>query len=201
MREESYNEPGGRAEMKQFEILFKTYYESLCQFASSICQSNGIAEEIVDDVFFNLWLKREYINEIKSMRSYLFTAVKNLCINEIKSARRKVHGNCVSINSPEGIDLIDKIFSDGEALPTDTQIEMLRRELFNSLDKLPEKSRKVFLLSRMHNLSYCEIASELGISVNTVKYHIKQSLSILHKSLAHYLLLAQVMVSFLEDAQ
>ncbi len=196
MTEETYNELDRETETKQFEFLFRTYYKTLCLFAANFCSSNCVAEEIVDDVFFNLWLKREKINEIASMRSYLFTAVKNLCINELKSSSRHVHGNCISLSSPEGIDLIDKIFSDGDALPDDSRIETLHHALVRSLDRIPEKSREVFLLSRKHNLSYQEIAAKLGISVNTVKYHIKQALSALHTSLSRYLILAMIMANF-----
>ena len=93
--------------------------------------------------------------------------------------------------------------SETAALDHEQQYRLLEKELegeiMSAIDRLPEDCQKVFRLSRFEQLKYDEIAQRLNISVNTVKYHIKHALALLHEDLGKYL--AAVMVILIESMQ
>lgn len=167
-----------------FRYIFDNEYGLMCSFANRMLHDRTMAESIAGDVIFNLW---ERLKITSSLRSYLLGAVRNRCINELKSRMKRLSATNASLNIREEMEMLDVIFTD-DSQPLGTLLEQeLEEQISHCISLLPKECRKVFEESRFEGLSYKEIASELKISTNTVKYHIKQALSILHSNLDGYL--------------
>lgn len=170
-------------DIKAFEWIYNHYYELLCRYAYRFLKDRNSAEEIIDDVMCSLWIRHEKV-EIRQIRSYLFRAVRNLCLNHLKSCSWSSN---TSISPEENTAFLDALFCDDEH-PLGMLLEKeFEKELCKAVDNLPEECRKVFEMSRRDNKKYEEISRELGISINTVKYHIKNALRQINISMAKYL--------------
>ena len=170
-----------------FRYIFDNEYGLMCSFANRMLHDRTMAESIAGDVIFNLWESHERLKITSSLRSYLLGAVRNRCINELKSRMKRLSATNASLNIREEMEMLDVIFTD-DSQPLGTLLEQeLEEQISHCISLLPKECRKVFEESRFEGLSYKEIASELKISTNTVKYHIKQALSILHSNHDGYL--------------
>jgi len=163
---------------EDFELLFKTNYSFLCSYANSFLKDIEMSEDVVQEVMFKVWSGKETLNIETSVRSYLFRAVRNGCMNvlkhrEIRSAFQVYHENSVQ----------ESHRSQEEEL-MGTELEQKIRE---AIDKLPAERRKVFLYSRYDGLSYLQIAGKLGISVKTVENQMGMALKSLRRELKDYL--------------
>lgn len=137
-----------------FSDLYLTYYSKLVRFAKEFVQHEEDAENITQDVFTDLWEKRDFITHIENMNAYLFRLVRNRCLDYL---RHKVFEQ----RYMESLQL-----SCEEEAVEDHDTEILIRAAINSL---PQRYRDIFLLSRVEGLKYREISEHLGISVNTVE--------------------------------
>lgn len=170
-----------------FRYIFDNEYGLMCSFANRMLHDRTMAESIAGDVIFNLWESHERLKITSSLRSYLLGAVRNRCINELKSRMKRLSATNAYLYIREEMEMLDVIFTD-DSQPLGTLLEQeLEEQISHCISLLPKECRKVFEKSRFEGLSYKEIASELKISTNTVKYHIKQALSILHSNLDGYL--------------
>lgn len=170
---------------KAYRYVFDKHYGLLCSIAAEFLKDDFLAETIVGDIILYLWEKRETITIQTSLRSYLVRAVRNKCINYL-------HLQYVIKETP--LPTNDELFNlDGSFLVSDNYplAILLEKELELKIEdaicSLPDECRTVFQMSRFENLSYDEIASKLGISTNTVKYHIKTALSKLRTDLSSYI--------------
>ena len=155
---------------KAFRKLFDSYRNDLFKFSLSMVSSEEYAEEIVQDVFMKIWIKRGSLNPEMSFKSYLFTITRNKTIKFLKKAanNRKLreeifYGKQKFINSTD-------------LYVRELELESLKQE---AMDKLSPRRRKIFEMSRNENKSYEEIADELGISISTVRNQMSTSLKIL----------------------
>lgn len=167
-----------------YKELFDLHYSSLCLFACQYVKDRFAAETIVSDVFFNLWQKRQNLWINQSIRSYLAKAVKNRCLNYLEETR-----NQEDLKEQAGREMRQKqiTFEQDSAYPLAQLIEKeLDMKIAACLDKLPSLTRNIFEMSRFSHLKYHEIAQNAGVSVDTVKYHIKQALSRLREDLRDY---------------
>ena len=169
-----------------YQYIYDRHYALLCHIANGYVKDQFLAETIVGDTIFHLWEIRETLEISVSIRSYLLRAVRNRCINYLNSEweKREISFSCLM---PDEI-TDDKIMvSDSHLLGTLLERE-LEEEIYKAIDKLPNECRRVFDKSRFEGKSYEEISQELGISVNTVKYHIKNALASLQTNLSKYLI-------------
>jgi len=143
------------------EILFNRYYPALCRFTSIYIKDYSKAEELIADLFMRLWDKRKEL-QIKSVKSYLFTAAKNLSFNEIQRAKLTL----LSLNAH--VDVLE--YPDSHLNPQEllTSRESYA-EIIGMIDQLPDRQREVLLMSRIDQLGKDIIADLLGISVRTVE--------------------------------
>ena len=166
---------------KTFELLFKKYYVVLCYEARSYITEKHIIEEIVGDVFRWLWENRETLVITTSVRAYLVRAVHNACLSYLRR------------NQPEYIELDDAVVERNTLFSLDESPldYVLSKELIERVGKavkeLPPQYKRVFELSRYKNLTYAEIAEEMGISINAVKLYQKKALAQLRLALKEYL--------------
>ena len=173
-----------------FEKLYKLYYPKMFAFAKNYVPANEDAENIVQDVFLTLWERKEEIEISFTLTTYLFTLVKNRCLNflrhklieeEYNSQMKKELGFKLY-----ALEVFDYSYQSEEELQ-----EIIRR----ALDALPERCRQVFIKSRIEGLKYKEISDELGISVNTVENQIVTALRKLRVALKDYLPLLLFLVN------
>lgn len=172
---------------KAYEYIYTHYYALLCRFANQLLGDSLLAEEIVDDVIFNLWKNRAQLDVAMALRAYLLVSVRNRCLSELKSLNARHSSQTLSMTVLDGRELFDKVFVD-EAHPLGSLLEReLEDKIRDAIGHLPESCREVFLRSRVKQATYEEIAEEMNISTNTVKYHIKNALSQLREQLKEYL--------------
>ena len=168
-----------------YKYLYDFHYVALCKFSYYILKDKTQAESIVSDVIFHLWEIRDNLELIPPLRNYLITAVRNKCLNYLALKQQEVEIRFSSIEQG-GIQLQNIIPDNQQPLGI-----LLKQELENkiqeAIDKLPPVCKQVFTMSRFREMSYEEISKELGISINTVKYHIKSALVILKKELGTFL--------------
>ncbi len=170
-----------------YKYIYDHHYVLLCKIAYEFLKDDFLAESIVDDIIFHLWEKRDTLEITTSLRSYLVQAVRNRCINYLNLEREKREVRFSVIDQQN--EWINSVFpSDDYPLARLLENE-LEQEIRNAIDRLPEECKIVFKKSRFEEKRYEQIAEELGISVNTVKYHIKNAISRLSADLSKYLLL------------
>jgi RNA polymerase sigma-70 factor (ECF subfamily) len=166
---------------KAFETVFKQYYALLCKYALSFLKSEDIAEETVQEIFVDIWERRESININISLKAYLFRPVHNRCINRLKKLVKIYDTHPVYDYSeiPENPDLNGS----DENQPTYIFYDGIEEDLENAIQSLPDQCRIIFMMCRFKSMQYQEIASQLNISVNTVKTQLQRALEKLRKTL------------------
>ncbi len=157
-----------------FSRLFDAYYSALCLFANKYLQDMDLARSLVQQVFIDLWTKRERITVSTSVKSYLYTTVKNRCIDVLRKtkATSEISESVENLNQTPFRDLVEEA--------------ELNDRINASINQLPEKCREIFLLCRFEGLKYSEIAEKLGISVKTVEMQMGIALKKLRDSLSDY---------------
>lgn len=176
-----------------FRFIFDHYYDYLCRIADSYLSDSFISETIVGDIIYNLWETREDIDIKYSLRSYLVRSVKNRCINYLQQeyVRREV-----SMNQYEDKAAIEELFFVDSKHPLEEVLEYeLQEKVQEVISHLPIECRQVFVMSRLDGMKYEEIATELDVSVNTVKYHIKNALVKMRLALRDYLVTILVLLT------
>ena len=169
-----------------YQYIYDRDYALLCHVASGYVKDQFLAETIVGDTIFHLWEIRETLEISVSIRSYLVRAVCNRCINYLNSEWEKRE---IAFSSLMPDEITDDKMTISDSHPLGALLEReLEEEIYKAIDKLPNECRRVFDKSRFEGKSYEEISQELGISVNTVKYHIKNALASLQTNLSKYLI-------------
>ncbi len=152
----------------------------MCSFAKKYVDDADECKDIVHNVFLNLWQKREEIHTDSSLKSYLFRSAHNRCLNHIRDSKK-----IVSHELPVDERLVQDFIDSNDYLEQ-SELEM---KVKKSIDQLPEKCRRVFVLSRFHDKKYSEIAAELNVSVKAVEAQMTKALKILREQLIDYLIL------------
>lgn len=144
-----------------FSSLFRLLYPRLLSFALQYVHVKETAEEITNDVFVKLWNRKEYLDEINNLSTYLFVSVKNLSLNYLK---RYSHLHVAIENNEENANLVN--IDDPEH-----QLEWkeMSFQLTQAIDSLPDQCRTVFKLIKEDGFRYKEVAEILGISPRTVE--------------------------------
>jgi len=162
-----------KGDMKIFKTIFDAFHKRLYLFSFKYVKDKHASEEIIDGVFFILWQKREELDNIKNLKSYLYTMVYNSSMDYLKNKKRFSQFNS---------EAHDTHFS----IEKDIIEEETHTILFNALESLPEKCRQIFELSCLEGLKYKDIAEDLQISINTVKSQRARALVILRQKLKDY---------------
>ncbi len=165
-------------DIREFERLFGKYYGPLCQHANKIVQDMDIAEDIVQEFFYNFWKNRESFSPKISLNAYLYQSIQNNALLHLKHLKVReiyaehVYGeirDSVSAEIQEGI-----------------EIRELRKVVDATLQQMPERCAKVFSLNRFEGKKYREIAEILSISIKTVEADMGKALQLFRKSLKEF---------------
>jgi RNA polymerase sigma-70 factor (ECF subfamily) len=151
-------------DMRAFDEIYSFFSVKLYKFVDSIIKSEQDAQDLVQEVFVKVWENRHRLKKKSSFNSYLFTVAYNSTISFL---RKKV-------KEPQYVDFINSIQEEEVELNfSDDSNENEVREKINLLiEQMPKKQREVFKLKYFQQMSYVEIAKNMGISVNTVENHI-----------------------------
>ena len=183
-----------QTDLASFRELYDSYYEVLCKYALQLLHNPSLAEEVVDDEFMYLWVNRNRLN-IKSVKTYLFRAVHNSCIDVLRSSKHRFSLAFSQVSSNDSANFLDRVFVDDDHPLGQLLDKELETEIRQSVDRLPEECKRVFMMSRVDRLKYQEIAKVLGITINTVKYHMKHALRLLYDDLSKYMYLLIVLTA------
>ena len=165
--------------VKGYELLYINYYAPLCSHAVRFVYNKAVAEDIVADVFLNLWNTKLHETIAISFRAYLFAAVRNKCLTYLKWEFDKNSTEDLSEDSISTALLPDRIM----------EFDELYLHIEKTIDQFPPQCQRVFLMSRFEGKSYKEIAVGLGISSKAVEAHVSKGLHLLRKALGDLLML------------
>ncbi len=161
-----------------YEMLFRTYYQPLCNYAYTFVQDRDEAEEIVQSTFLNVWEKRENLAIHTGVKPYLYAMVRNACLNVLKHEKIKQRHAALEMAVAE---------RSVESVARTVIASELETKIYQAMDKLPEQCRLIFKLSRFEELKYTEIAEQLEISIKTVENQMGKALRIMREQLKDYL--------------
>lgn len=159
---------------KAFSQLFKTYYNQLGDFIMRITESEPLTQEIVQDVFLKIWTNRISLIEVDCFKAYLLVVARNHAFNCLKQIARERSRNkewVKTVLHQASINVDDNTIINTEDL-VDEAVELL-----------PPQQKKVYTLSRRYGMKQIEIATELNISLETVKKHMVLALRFLKNHL------------------
>lgn len=158
-----------------FEALFRMYYAPLVRFAHSYVREREAAEDLVHDVLFRVWERRAQWELEGSLKTYLFSAVRNRTLDYLRhlAIRRR------SAAEPGASGVPLRLAGADEAVESDELADTIAR----AVARLPERCRQTFLLQRQEGLSYEEVARVMGVSSATVKIQMARALKALRAAL------------------
>lgn len=159
---------------KAFETLYQRHAGAMYQFAYRKMPVPHLVDDLLQDVFTNLYRKRASLGDVDNIKAYLFNAIRYRVLNELRNSLLHLHHR--------------------QQLPVAAVTEatvaydlhLLEKRFGEALEKLTERSREIFLLSRRDHLSYKEISERLGISVKAVEKHMSKSLLVMRQELKDY---------------
>ncbi|MCT4615541.1 MAG: RNA polymerase sigma-70 factor [Marinifilaceae bacterium] len=156
---------------KKYEVFFKAYYKDLFLWAYSIVKDTCVAEDIVQDFFVDFWENKRCKNITTNPQSYLYTSIRNLCINYINKGK---------------IGPINNKYEYNEDTIRDVEQEFdyeMSQQIYSAINQLPNRCKEVFVLCCMNSYSYQEVADDLDISINTVRTHMLKAFRVLREKL------------------
>ncbi len=157
-----------RGDVKSFELLYHKYYRRLCLYAYSLVSDDYLAEDIVQDLFVNLWQKKNTIQISGSLKGYLFRSVHNESINALKKKLSKKNSVNNTIQQEQWSGL-ENIINYNAYILERMEADETEKKINKAIKLLPKQCREVFQLSRIDNLSNSEISQKLNISPHTVR--------------------------------
>jgi RNA polymerase sigma-70 factor (ECF subfamily) len=161
-------------DLAAYRFLFDRYFTDLCNFLNLYLHSRQFSEEVALDIFEYIWEKRESLQIRVTFKSFLFSSAKYRAISHYRKEHRAIF---TSLELSEST-----VFEESSSRDFMEENE-LRRFIELAINKLPEKSRQIYLLARDENLTHKEIALQLGISPKTVENHVGIALRKLRESL------------------
>lgn len=163
---------------RAFDELFRAHYPGLCRFAARILGSQAKAEDVIQELFLYIWERHDRIGDDPPSRAYLYRAAHNAAINGLRHLR------------------VERRWAEREGFSGETAEPSAAEELDHdelaaavtrAVERLPDRCRLIYTLSRQEQLTYQEIAKTLGLSVKTVEAQMARAFRLLRTSLAPFL--------------
>ncbi|OJV39217.1 MAG: RNA polymerase subunit sigma-70 [Bacteroidia bacterium 43-41] len=181
--------------LQNFNNLFNEYYDRFIRFAWGYVKEKEVAEDFVSEAFTIYWENREDLLPDTKAQAYILTIIKNKCLNYLQHiqvrqrAEKEINDHAewllsTRINTLQACDP-DFIFSDE-----------IQKIVESTLDKLPPRTRQIFILNRYQGLSYQDIANQMDLSIKTIEFHISKALAQLRFSLKDFICLSLFLFYF-----
>lgn len=148
-----------------FELIFREFFKPLVWHAYKYLKNLEQAKDIVHNAFVKVWEKKDELDTDKNIKSYLFLAVSNLCINYLRDNKKNI-----------SIEQVPQIRKETEKSSDWLEYSEVEEKIIRTLDKLPAKTREIFLMSRDLNMKNQQIADNLNVSIKTVEAAITKAL-------------------------
>ncbi len=161
-----------KGESKSYRFLVEFYHHKLCLYASGLTNDSNLAEDIVQNVFFNIWRQRDKLKDDFSVKSYLYRSVYNEFIDQYRKNKSVIE------LEKKYIDALSTIVEEDE-----NSLNQLIAAVKQEIENLPSKCKQTFILSKQEGLTNIEIAEYLNVSVKSVEAHITKAFSLLRKTL------------------
>jgi len=150
-----------------FRRLYEAHNQRIYSFAFFLTRSDVLAEEVTQEIFIKIWTHRSELSEIRQFDAWLKTLVRNQCYTFLnRLAKERL--------------ILQEIDRQESEVSNYTEEEVMfseyNRLLQQVISQLPEQQRKVFILSRQEGMKHEEIARQMGLSINTIKSHMKAAL-------------------------
>ncbi|WP_157473932.1 RNA polymerase sigma factor [Flavihumibacter petaseus] len=155
-----------------FKAAFDKYYKPLCTQAFLLLRDEDQAQDLVQELFIQLWQKGRLAQVQQSLYGYLSISVRNNCLNALKKQQQQQEKETAFLAGTSW-------FEEKNAL----ELAELSKELESAVGELPDKCRQIFQMVFVENKKYQEAADEAGVSINTVKTQLKRGLVKLREQL------------------
>ena len=160
-----------------FDQLFREWYAPVVRAGNRLLHDPGVAEELAQEVFLEVWRRRETLPDGSSLGGYLLQSVRNRALNHLRHLQVQKKSQV----------FVEQLHEPADAPDADGESAELREAIGQAIAELPPRTREVFLMSRERHLTYGEIAEQLGISVKAVEANMTRALRQLRERLAPYL--------------
>ena len=167
----------------EYEKIFYEFYDVLFSLAKQYLLNEADAEEIVQDAYMKLWEVRLTMNEQSNIKNFLYTLVKNNCLNQIRNKQNaaRLISNYQYFELKYNYEALEKV---GENF---LDFQELKDKIDQAILELPDDLRIVFEMNRFRDMRYKDIASELDLSEKAVEARMTKALKILRSELKDYL--------------
>jgi RNA polymerase sigma-70 factor (family 1) len=155
-----------------FAFLFKQYYSSLCSFAERFVHGDD-AKDVVSDVFSHLWHKQTDLKPDGNIQSFLYTSVRNACVNLLVKQKRQ------SVKNKE----VTYYLQNEDSFETEVFKNEVLDEIFVEIETLPDQCRNIFKMLYIEGLSYKEVSQQLGLAEQTIRNQKGRAVLLLRKRL------------------
>jgi len=157
-----------------FRLLFNEHWQNIYGVAFMLTKSAPLAEDMVQELFMKLWIKREQLPKVKNFPNYLFIVVRNHIFNELKKRSTDIHFTSQ----------LFEYFHQTKETPERNLLQKEAEQIIGEIiERLPEQQRMIYRLSREEGLSRNEMADRLGIAPNTVRNHLARALEMIRHEL------------------
>lgn len=173
---------------KAFREIYDRYHVEIFFIAKKYIKDSNLAEDVVQDIFVKLWVKRHRLAQIKSVKSYLFTMVRNHVLNILRDRKCEL----MSISG-----MTEKELPFQDQTENELQYKEYERVLEKGIDELSDRKREVFELRTKKGLSNSEIAEILQIQIRTVKSHYYVSSKFIRTFLKNHAGILTLLIAFI----
>ena len=153
-----------KGNMLAYKQLFLKYYVPVRRFLTVILSDFEMAQDVAQDIFLKVWLNRDGLSEEKSIKSLVYTMARNTAVNHLRQKSGQLAG-----------DIEDYVVTSSETTEK-VEADSLQSYILLRIMKMPQKRRRIFMMSRYDGMKNKEIAARLGLSVRTVEKHIELAL-------------------------
>ncbi|MBQ0025201.1 MAG: RNA polymerase sigma-70 factor [Bacteroidales bacterium] len=160
-----------KGEQIAFKQLFLEYYSTICHFLFRILNDFSLAEDVAQEIFMKIWIKRLSLDESKSIKGLLYVMAKNAALNLLRQKKQHIVRGIGDLNLAS-----DKRADDA------AQLKDLANSIADCIESMPAQRQKVFIQSRVGQMSNKEIAELTNLSVRTVEKHLELAMKDIKKA-------------------
>lgn len=173
-------------DIQQFNKLFNEYYDRFIRFAVGYVKEMATAEDIVSEAFTAFWENYSRLSPETNPLAYIMTVIKNKCLNHLQ--HQMVQQNAVSTLKDHSEWLLRTKISTLEVCdPQFLFSDEIQEIIDHTLKQLPQKTRRIFQMSRVDGLSHNMISVKMNLSQKSIEYHISKTLDLLRSALKDFI--------------